>query len=162
MQALNPYFSVYFIQSHKNVSKPSFSWFWNNKGLSKISVNRAQNVPATSEWNIPVRGRRTALCLFHLCVCLCVRSGTSQGCGSCYLEALTGLTLRFHGWLGRVLVWVIFCVCAPQKEASAAFRSVEERDTDRLFPPSFLGVAIYTIELQQDKQNGNCVQSVAT
>lgn len=61
-----------------------------------------------------------------------------QGCGCCYLEVLTGLTLRFHGWLGRVFVYVCLCVCASQQEARAMFRSVEERDTEGLFPRSLL------------------------
>ncbi len=95
-----------------------------------------------------------------VCVCLRVRSRTTQGCGCCYLEALTGLTLRFHGWLGGVFVCV--CVCAPQQEARAMFRSVAERDTEGLFPPSLLSVPIYTNKIQQDKQNSNCMQSAAT
>lgn len=54
------------------------------------------------------------------------------------------------------------CVCVPQQEARTMFRSVEERDTEGLFPPSFLSVPIYTNKIQQDKQNSNCMQSAAT
>lgn len=46
-----------------------------------------------------------------MCVCLCVRSRTSQECSCCYLEALTGLTLRFPCWLGSMFVCVCLCVC---------------------------------------------------
>ena len=67
------------------------------------------------------------------------------------------------GWL----VCLFVCVCVyvrvlSQREARAVFRSVEERDTEGLFPPSVLSVPIYTNKIQQDKQNGNCMQSAAT
>lgn len=38
------------------------------------------------------------------------------------------------GWV--VCLCAFVCVRAPQQEARAMFRSVEERDTEGLFPPS--------------------------
>ena len=67
------------------------------------------------------------------------------------------------GWAMCLFVLrVCVLVCVPQQGARTMFRLVEERDTEGLFPPSFLSVPIYTNKIQQDKQNSNCMQSAAT
>lgn len=101
--------------------------------------------------------RQRPLCLF------CAKSKTTQGCSYHYLEALTCLTLRFHGWMdgifvcGCVYVYVYVCICvsAPQQEPIAMFWLVEVRDTEGLSLPFLPTVPIYTNKIQQDKYGNN-------
>lgn len=76
----------------------------------------------------------SSLFIPFMCVCLCVRGKTIWGCSCSYLEALTGLTLRFHGWLGLAFV----CMCAPQQRRERCSGRLRKRDTWGLFSDSFL------------------------
>lgn len=67
-------------------------------------------------------------------MCLCVSGKTTQGCSGCYLEALTGLTLRFHGWLGSVFVFVCVCSSSKRRERCSSWLK-KEIHKDYSLPP---------------------------
>lgn len=112
--------------------------------------------------NLPTSLLHLCKCLC-VCTCLCVWSKTMQGCRLLLSRGINRSDImisRLVGWC--VCLCACMCLCAPQREARAMFWSDEERDTEGLFPPSLLRIPIYTNKIWQDKQNNNCMQSIAT